>query len=437
MNTLEGLFYSTGQVANRLGVTLATVRLLCEFGLIAAEKTPGGQWRVPASEVERIERDGLPPIPRPLPTENAPPAGNGTASRGGLPELLAEPCAEVESAADQVAITRSTLERRKIEREIEETEDWFRDRQRQRAAAEAAERQRTESKQAEQRRLLWVQQWTEYALNSLPYAARNEVAIELHAAVTAALSVLQADEPETITRPLVDAAVHRVLRPWQRKEDIQRALKSAMSRLPWDVQSKSEWARFKQIARNAAVESVGKLHEQASDREMAAAAGQAVQPMIRAYEHAQAAERMVGRVYVFDATPAEQEAAEQAVREALLALPIGAAPREMEKAKDAALTPYKAAAAQRKEAARLKSEKQARRPAAEWKVERQLDHIERYLKQEYTFDGGYVELRQEATRLRPLVREALIERVLKNPQISDAEIRTGIERQIDGALVDD
>ena len=36
---------------------------------------------------------------------------------------------EVLSAQDCVAIARSTLEKRRIDREIEENEDWFRERQ--------------------------------------------------------------------------------------------------------------------------------------------------------------------------------------------------------------------------------------------------------------------------------------------------------------------
>src|SRR5580704_10441356 len=116
---MERLFYSTGQVARQLGTTLATVRALCENRVIAAETTPGGQWRVPASEVERLKRDGLPPIPRPLPIESAPVATNGTAGRQDSPESPPKPSAEVLSAEDLVAITRSLLEKRRIEREIE------------------------------------------------------------------------------------------------------------------------------------------------------------------------------------------------------------------------------------------------------------------------------------------------------------------------------
>src|ERR1017187_8070560 len=233
---MQHLFYSTGQVARQLGTTLAAIRVLCENRMIAAETTHGGHLRVHASEVERLKRDGVPPIPRPLPTETAPPASNGTGSRHSHPALLAEPSDEVVSAADQVAITRSMLEKRKIDRDLEETEDWFRDRQRQQATAEAAERQRTEAKQAEQRRLLWAQQWTQYALNSLPYGARREVEMEVHTTVQEALSVLQPSQPAAIAQRLVDAAVHRALGPWTRKQEMERALQAGMNKLSWNIQ---------------------------------------------------------------------------------------------------------------------------------------------------------------------------------------------------------
>ena len=422
---MQPLFYSTGQVARQLGTTLAAIRVLCENRVIAAETTPGGHLRVPASEVERLKREGLPPIPRPLPTESAPPARNGTAGRHGHPELLAEPSDEVVSAADQVAITRSMLEKRKIDRELEETEDWFRERQGQQAAAEAAERQRAEAKQAEQRRLLWMQQWTQYALNSLPYGARQQVEMEVHSMVQEALSGLQPSQPVAITQRLVDAAVHRALGPWNRKQEIERALKAGMNRLSWDVQYGSEYAGLRQRAWEAAVAAVGKVREEASYHEMETAAVQAVQPMIREYEHQQACQRMVGRVHIFDATREEEEAAKEAVRKALAALPIGAEPKQLEKAEETALAPYNAAVAKRKAKARVAS-----------KADLQLDHIARYLEEEYDFDGGYSELRREADRLRPLIREALIDELVENPDMSAEEIRESIEDQIDDQLDD-
>ena len=428
---MEPLFYSTGQVARQLGTTLATIRILCENRVIAAETTPGGHWRVPASEVERLQRDGLPPIPRPLPTESAPPASNGTAGRHGHPEPLAEPSAEVVSAADLVAITRSMLEKRKIDRELEENEDWFRDRQGRQAAAEAAERQRTEGKQAEQQRLIWVQQWTQYALNSLPYGARQQVEMEVHTLVQEALSVLQPSQPAAITQRLVDAAVHRALGPWTRKQEMERALQAGMNKLSWNIRYGSEYAGLKQRAWDAAVAAVRKVREEASYPEMETAAVQAVQPIIREYEYQEACQRIVGRIYIYDATREEAEAAKEAVRKALAALPIDAAPKQLEKAEETALAPYKATVATRKEKARLESERQAQRRAAACKADLQLDHIAQYLEEEYEFDGGYSEMRREADRLRPLIREALIDELVENPGMSAEEIRESIEDQID------
>ena len=425
------LFYSTGQVARQLGTTQAAVRVMCENGVMAAETTHGGQWRVPAAEVERIEREGLPPIPRPLPAENGPLAGNGRAGRQGRPKLVADPSDKVVIAADQVAITKSMLETRKLEREMEVTEDWFREHQRQRAADEAVERQRIEAKEAEQRRVRWVQQWTQYAFNSLPYEARHEVEMEVHAAVQESLSALQPAHSEATTLRLVDAAVHRALGPWTKKHEIERALKAGVNRLPSDVQFRTEYAALKQRAWDAAVAAVGKVREGASYNEMEAAVVQAVQPMIREHSHKEACNRILGRVYIFDSTAEEHQAAKDAVRRALAALPIGAESKELERAELGALAPYKAAVARREEAALLESKRQAQRRAVASKADLHLDHIARYLKEEYDYDGKYWEMQREADRLRPLIREALIDELMRNPNMSAEEIRESIEDQID------
>ena len=87
-----------------------------------------------------------------------------------------EPSDEVALACDRVAITKSTLEQRKIERQIEENEDWFRDRERREAETKDAERRRPRPGRQE-RRQQWLQRWTQYALNSLPWGARQEVEI--------------------------------------------------------------------------------------------------------------------------------------------------------------------------------------------------------------------------------------------------------------------
>jgi hypothetical protein len=90
--------------------------------------------------------------------------------------------------------------------------------------------------------------------------------------------------------------------------------------------------------------------------------------------------------------------------------------------------------ATRKKKARLESEQQAQRRAAAVKADLQLDHIARYLEAEYEFDGGYLEMSRVADRLRPLIREALIEELMENSDMSNDEIRESIEDQIDDRL---
>lgn len=58
----EKYFYSTGEVAERLGLSKWYVRRLCALGEIKAEKHPeSGRFLVPAKELLRIEsrRDAL------------------------------------------------------------------------------------------------------------------------------------------------------------------------------------------------------------------------------------------------------------------------------------------------------------------------------------------------------------------------------------------
>jgi hypothetical protein len=431
---MERGFYSTGQVARQLGTTPARVRSLCENGVVAAETTPGGQWRVPAHEVERLKRDGLPPIPRPMPVEDNPPEPIANQARRNHSELPTRPSPEVASAEDLVAITRSTLEKRRIERDIEENEDWFRERQRQQEAAAAVERQRDEALLAEQRRRQWMQEWIKYALNSVPISARREVEIEVHTEVEAVLSKLQTCEPNSITRPLVDAAVRRALRPWKRNQEIRSAIDAAVRKLPWEVKNRPEHASLKKRAIHALDEAVLRLRQEASYEDMETATLLAVQPIIREYEQGRECERIVRRVYVFDATSEEQETAKEAVRKALAEVPIGAAQKELEKVEEKALAGLKAAVAQRKEAARQEAQRKAQRESAEWKVDFQLDHIARYLEKEYEFEVGAAELHREAERLRPLIRQALIDESLRKPNMSSTDIRQRIEKLVDEGI---
>jgi excisionase family DNA binding protein len=421
-------YLRTGQAAKELGVSSHHIRRLCESGEIAAELTRGQQWRIPISEIARLKKQGVPPIPadlQPEPEEEEPPPPEVP------PDLYAEPSQEVIQAAEQVKIVESQVRKRRLEREAEEVEDWFRERQERQAAKETAARREAEAKRAQEQRGAWLQKWTQYALESVPHPARRTVELDVHAAIQQALSELQPNQADQITRRLVDAAVQKALGPWQTQQDIKRALETALYRLPWDLRAD---ASTKQRAWEAGIAAVGKLRRDACYPEMESAAVCALEPLLRehqqqkqAKEHREACARIVQWVDIWGATVEEREAAQAAVRQALAALPIGCGPSRLEQAKQAALAPLVAAVAKRKET-------EARRRAAASKADFQLGHIERYLEQEYEFTGGWFEMRKEAGILRPQIREALINALLEDPDLNDADMRDFIEDEIDDSL---
>lgn len=49
---------TTGEVAKLLGMSRETVRLWCKTGKLKAIRTPGGQYRIPRSELEKMVEAG-------------------------------------------------------------------------------------------------------------------------------------------------------------------------------------------------------------------------------------------------------------------------------------------------------------------------------------------------------------------------------------------
>ena len=134
-------YYRTGQAAKLLGGSSYHVRRLCEAGEIESEISAGQQWKIPLAEVARLKREGVPPVP--VEVEDEP------IEHDEEPEEEFEKSPRGIEAADDVRITASRLEKRRLERESEEVEDWFRERQRKEALEQAAERQKAESAQRE------------------------------------------------------------------------------------------------------------------------------------------------------------------------------------------------------------------------------------------------------------------------------------------------
>jgi len=442
-------YYRTGQVAKQLGVSSYHVRRLCEAGEIAAEITNGQQWKIPASEVARLRREGLPEIPLELKDEDAqfrdtPDAR--TRPPNDVPEgLLAAPSAEVIGAAEEVKVAESRLQKRRIEKEAEEVEDWFRDRERRQADLAAAERQRAEQAEAEHLRRRWLDSWIRYALRSRPHDAPQETELEIHEAVVAVLALVQPDQSRHTTQRLVEAAVEKVLGPWKRKREIRGASESAVNTLHPDVIYRAEWAPLKQRALEAAAAAISRLPADSTKTEMEAVTTVAVQLMAKEYAHFMSCRNLAAWIALSGGTVEEDRAAREAVFEALARLPVGTAQKELERTKEAALEPFRAAIQkrkteeQRREVQACQERDEARkRTEVETRVDWRLPgRVGTYLAE---LDGNEIEfddlsdLRKMEINLENRIRPILIGEVLGDPEISDGDLDALIEELIDAHL---
>jgi excisionase family DNA binding protein len=355
------LFYSSGQAAQQLGVSQQHVRALCESRVVASEMTAGGQWRIPAAELQRLKRDGLPPLPRPLPDE----IPDRKAGRS-KPNLLGAPSAAVIESFEGVARKKALKEERELDLELLEIEDRFKDHEAS-AAHEEAERQREKRRQqlqadAQRRREIRDNQWQEYALNSVPSGAFGEVELDVHREVQAALDGLRLEESDSVVRRVVNAAVTKALAPWNRRMQIQKAVEEGRDTLPYDIKgwwSPSEWDIR---ARRAATDAICGLSEDASYDEMRVTAIAAVRKIIAEYEDQKVAaedramrQRLIREAIVpSELTDRGAEMAVQAITEAINGLPQGTPRRKLEEARAGALRPFQEAIEKRRAEQQLK-----------------------------------------------------------------------------------
>jgi excisionase family DNA binding protein len=119
-------FFTSGQVAKELKVSSQTIRNLCLSGQIKAQRSPGGHFRVPPGELERLKAlESLPAAARAT--------ISGSASHQAKPTpnpLLAEPSTQVIESAEhayvsdrEVVTDTNKLQRMKIRKEAIELQD--------------------------------------------------------------------------------------------------------------------------------------------------------------------------------------------------------------------------------------------------------------------------------------------------------------------------
>jgi excisionase family DNA binding protein len=414
--------YTTGRAARELGVPQSVLRALCQAGVIAARTTGGGHWRIPRGEMERLRRDGVPELPS-IPTEESaagpvPMSANARAH----PALLAEPSQEAIGAADQVVVLENQVKSLELKRAKEKQLDWFRERQRSQAASQAQHQKRALELRASQLRREWITQWLAYAIECLPKDAPADIALDVRANIEQTLADFDPSQPHHVVERLIHGDVEKALRPWRRGKEIEKAIQDARNRLPAFAQgllsSPSEWDT---LAMRAASEAVAKLSPDCSFAEIRAVCADAGEQVRLKYERRRAEEahqRACALIveWVFDG-----EEARAAVRDALRALPVGATSTDLEKARDKALSPFRAA-------------KKAASDADSF-----LSHVQTYIEKlgnEATGEwdlGTWSERWDLAEKIKKEIRPKLIRALLRG-ELADDEIREFVEETVNDEL---
>jgi hypothetical protein len=261
----------------------------------------------------------------------------------------------------------------------------------------------------------------------------------------------------------VDEIIEAVLRPIRQREQEARALDAHRQRIARAVQSISlpygATTDDREEARDAALASLTQLLQPAaSDRELRINLEGAIRPVLERINRRQAdAERkrleanhkssidqtialLPFEFLYMDATDEERAQAKTQVRAALEQLPPTASGADLNRAKQEALAPLKAAIRQRKER-REQEQQQAREKERQQRVaasradsllsasvETTLRELEEH--DAISFDGSW-DLRDVRDKLAQKIRPAIIGAIDRNPAITDAQIRRRIGNLVD------
>ncbi|MDP3000211.1 MAG: helix-turn-helix domain-containing protein [Bryobacterales bacterium] len=463
--------YRTGQLARALGVSSYQIRRLAETGSIEAEYS-GKQWRIPARELERLRRDGVPEIPANTGEAQSPLPRPKPASASPAPGLVAEPSPDVVAAheeaditAQQVEIRRHKVEGLKLHKEAVELGDFFRARRldREQAAADQqawvdtqarAERAQQEAIRAEQRRREWMNGWLAFALDAPNTrwrwewsAARGQVEVEaaIHDEVLPILEKTSSDEPDHVVKPLVLAAVERVIGRWQRGNETQQILTSAGTDwLPYAARgTRTELSIWQVRSIEAADAAMRGLRADASIEELRCVAKAAAGKIVAEFGHIQTCEKLVSdlRAQIQGATADELEAAQKEVRTALAGLPLTASQHDRERARDGAIAGLRQriaarAAGREAEQARIAAE-EARQSEARLKLTNLLSLVYEDIGDKLVFEGfrdGFFDRWNSAEKLERKIRPLLLQELLHDADLSAAQIGKRVSALVDAHL---
>ncbi|MEN6537303.1 MAG: hypothetical protein ABFD89_26865 [Bryobacteraceae bacterium] len=388
--------YRIGPAAKMLETSTYRLRALCKAGLVETELDDSGQWRIPVEEVTRLEKEGLPPVPRATPDPDA--------GKEAAPPAQASPdpeeSEEVRLERDGVSIAAHRLQRRKLELEEAEVEDAFQARENRRQAEQREAAQRQAEAEAATAREQWEERTIENALATLPYDCPPALKVQAHEKLRNVLRTLGPDNSQSVVQKVVTSTVDTALEPYFDGKRVQKSIEDAIRELPYCASRKDWEAKARKLA-DAALRSHEGPRDQATLNRVAKEAASAT---VQECRHAQRlAEVVVTLRYwrLYDATDEERAEVTKAVLAALSRLPVGASSADIDKAKEEALRPFERAVESRLRAATRKREASAIAAKA-------VQILSHYLTTDYKWDSFSEEsetCRDLAEELRPLIEK--------------------------------
>lgn len=365
MQKRNTVWYTLGEAAKATHVPRTRLDHACRVGRLQYRRSETGARLLSHDLIEKLRKDGLKAFPRPYDPiaspnveEVSPTGASGTA---------------LNAQRDRVEQKRVEIEEVRVSRELRKLKEQEQQERAERRAAAAAERQaeaeqRAQAKyqreqlrleearkaeafaqtaresEARDRRRRWEADCLDRALKLLPRDVPDSFELDVHQAVAELIPKLEADQPEQLTKRLIQAAINKALQPWHRKKEIENVIEQARSQLPIEVRNwngtPTEWEA--RVMR-AAADAIAQLGDDVPLAEIRAAAVAATSKICVEYgarkaadDHRRACEQVARWTF-------EGDGAHEAVRQALEKLPVGCPRAKMENARDAALAPFRAA----------------------------------------------------------------------------------------------
>lgn len=338
-------------MAEVLKTTKHVIRRLWRAGLLQGSLTETGRLNVPGSEIARLLKEGIPPLPKEMEPrgEEEPDAFGMESQFSPADDDLSDGTSNtVRCSFDELTIGKNHLQQRRLELDLEDVEDCFRARDlgaiKEQEAKADAERQQRQRAAIARRRQQWERAWQRYAVKYMgrhAFDAPSELKLEIRGRVAEALRNTHFEEPDRVVRALVGAVIERSLKPWRRKQKIEKGVRDAIDSLPAGGRSFHNPTKWQIRAKQEAYRAVQQLSESATPVEIQAVARNAIEPARQEFEHRQACDVLARQTYLNGATQEELEEARMAVKHALLKVAIRASRQELERVKDAALAPLR------------------------------------------------------------------------------------------------